>query len=110
MGTAGLVGSDFIWKEGEFIPWADAQLHLLTVAVQFGASVFEGIRCYDTPQGPAIFRLPEHIRRLHDSCRIYRMPIEWSAEELVQASIETVRKNGLENCYIRPMALSGPGV
>jgi branched-chain amino acid aminotransferase len=109
MGTARLEGSDFIWKQGDFIPWADAQLHLLTVAVQFGASVFEGIRCYGTPNGPAVFRLPEHIRRLQDSCRIYRMPLEWSAEELMQACLATVAKNSLTDCYIRPMTLWGYG-
>ena len=109
MGTASLVGSDFIWKEGEFIPWQDAQLHLLAVAVQFGASVFEGIRCYDTPKGPAVFRLPEHIRRLQDSCAIYRMPLKWTAAELIEACRDTVRKNELTDCYIRPMVLWGYG-
>lgn len=109
MGTATLVGSDFIWKEGEFIPWQDAQLHLLAVAVQFGASVFEGIRCYETPKGPAVFRLPEHIRRLQDSCSIYRMPLKWSAEELIEACRDTVQKNELKDCYIRPMVLWGYG-
>lgn len=109
MGTASLVGSDFIWKDGDFIPWGDAQLHLLTLAVQFGSSVFEGVRCYDTPKGPAAFRLPEHIRRLHDSCRIYRMPLKWTAQELQEACLETVRKNGLQDCYIRPMTLWGYG-
>ncbi|MHC4924994.1 MAG: aminotransferase class IV, partial [Planctomycetota bacterium] len=109
MGTATLVGSDVIWKEGDFIPWQDAQLHLLTVAVQFGASVFEGIRCYDTPKGPAVFRLPEHIRRLQDSCRIYRMPLKWTAEEIIEACRDTVRTNELKDCYIRPMVLWGYG-
>ena len=80
------------------------------MAVQFGASMFEGIRCYETPDGPAIFRLKEHIRRLHDSCRIYRMPLAHSADALVEACRETVRKNGLSDCYIRPMVLWGYGV
>lgn len=109
MGTARLNESEFIWKEGEFIAWNDAQLHLLTVAVQFGASIFEGIRCYDTPAGPAVFRLPEHIRRFHDSARIYRMPLKWTQEELAEACLDTVRKNGLTDCYIRPMVLWGYG-
>ena len=109
MGTSALTGADFIWKDGEFIPWQDAQVHILAVAVQFGASVFEGIRAYDTPQGPAVFRLPEHIRRLQDSCRIYRMPLKWSADELTEACLEVVRKNGLKDCYIRPMPLWGYG-
>ena len=109
MGTSALTAVDWIWKDGDFIRWEDAQLHLLTVAVQFGASMFEGIRCYDTPRGPAIFRLKEHIRRLQDSCRIYRMPLEHSADTLIEAARETVRKNGLKDCYIRPMVLWGYG-
>ena len=108
MGT-GLTGSEWIWKDGDFIPWGEAKVHLLAVAVQFGASMFEGIRCYETDKGPAIFRLPEHIRRLHDSCRIYRMPLEHSQETLVEACKETVRRNGLGDCYVRPMVLWGYG-
>jgi branched-chain amino acid aminotransferase len=106
---AGITASDWIWKEGEFIPWADAQLHLLSTAVQFGTSMFEGIRAYETPRGPAIFRLPEHLRRLQDSCRIYRMPSRFGIDELTEACVETVRRNGLRNCYIRPMVLRGYG-
>ena len=109
MGTSALTGSDWIWKDGEFIPWGEAKLHLLTVAVQFGSSMFEGIRCYETEQGPAVFRLREHIRRLHDSCRIYRMPLSHSIDALVEACRETVRKNGLGDCYVRPMVLWGYG-
>lgn len=109
MGTSGLTAVDWIWKDGEFVRWEDAQLHLLSVAVQFGASMFEGIRCYDTARGPAIFRLREHIRRLRDSCRIYRMPLEHTDEALVEACRETVRRNGLKDCYVRPMVLWGYG-
>lgn len=109
MANTGLVGSDWIWKDGDFVAWEDAKLHLLTVAVQFGASMFEGIRCYETERGPAIFRLKEHIRRLHDSCRIYRMPLGHSQEALVEACRETVRRNGLGDCYVRPMVLWGYG-
>lgn len=101
--------SEWIWKDGDFIPWNDARLHLLSTAVQFGTSVFEGIRAYATPAGPAIFRLPEHIRRLQDSCRIYRLPLEHDAGTLEAACVETVRRNGLDNCYIRPMVLRGYG-
>lgn len=101
--------SEWIWKDGEFIPWADARLHLLSTAVQFGTSVFEGIRAYATPDGPAIFRLDAHIRRLQDSCRIYRFPLEHPAEVLRDACVETVRRNGLADCYIRPMVLRGYG-
>lgn len=109
MANTGLVGSEWIWKDGDFVAWADAKLHLLTVAVQFGASMFEGIRCYETERGPAIFRLKEHIRRLHDSCRIYRMPLGHAQEALVEACRETVRRNGLGDCYVRPMVLWGYG-
>jgi len=109
MGTSAFAGSEWIWKDGEFVPWADAKVHLLAVAVQFGASMFEGIRCYETARGPAVFRLKEHIRRLHDSCRIYRMPLTHTREALVEACRDTVRKNRLGDCYIRPMVLWGYG-
>jgi branched-chain amino acid aminotransferase len=109
MGTSALTGADWVWKDGGFVAWDQAQVHLLSLAVQFGASVFEGIRCYDTPEGPAVFRLEEHIRRLEDSCRIYRMPLEYSADALVEACLDTVRKNGLTDCYVRPMVLWGYG-
>ena len=109
MGTSALTAADWIWKDGAFVGWQDAQVHLLSVAVQFGSSVFEGIRCYETAEGPAIFRVKEHIRRLHDSCRIYRMPLSHSEEALVEACRETVRKNGLSSCYVRPMVLWGYG-
>jgi branched-chain amino acid aminotransferase len=109
MGTSALTGADWVWKDGDFVAWDQAQVHLLSLAVQFGASVFEGIRCYDTPEGPAVFRLKEHIRRLEDSCRIYRMPLAHSAGALVEACLDTVRKNGLTDCYIRPMVLWGYG-
>ena len=109
MGTSSLTGSEWIWADGEFVPWADAKVHLLSVAVQFGSSMFEGIRCYKTDDGPAIFRLREHIRRLHDSCRIYRMPLKHSVDDLVEACKDTVRKNDLGDCYVRPMVLWGYG-
>ena len=101
--------SDWIWKDGEFIRWDDANVHLLAHAVQFGTSLFEGIRCYETPEGPAVFRLDAHLRRLIDSCRVYRMAPEWSADDLTQASLDTIRKNGLTDCYVRPMVLRGFG-
>lgn len=101
--------SDWIWHDGTFVPWADANVHLLSLAVQFGTSVFEGIRCYATPRGPAIFRLPEHIRRLRDSCAIYRMVPEYDQAALEEACRAVVRKNALADCYIRPMVLRGYG-
>jgi branched-chain amino acid aminotransferase len=107
--STGLTGAEWIWKDGEFIPWADATTHILSLAVQFGSSVFEGIRCYDTPAGPAIFRLEPHMRRLMDSCRIYRMVPQQTQEELEEACKETVRRNGLRDCYLRPMVIRGYG-
>jgi branched-chain amino acid aminotransferase len=101
--------ADWIWKDGEFIRWRDANVHLLSLAVQFGSSVFEGIRCYRTPQGGAIFRLNEHIRRLFDSCRIYRIEQRWSFDELKDACTSVVARNGFTQCYIRPMVLRGYG-
>jgi branched-chain amino acid aminotransferase len=109
MGTSSLTAAEWIWKDGEFVAWEDAQVHLLSVAVQFGSSMFEGIRCYETAKGPAIFRLREHVRRLRDSCRIYRMPLAHDEATLVEACRDTVRRNGLKDCYVRPMVLWGYG-
>ena len=100
---------EWIWKNGDMVPWAEATVHVLSVAVQFGSSVFEGIRCYDTKQGPAVFRLPEHLRRLHDSCRIYRMDSGYSQADMTEACLEVVRRNNFQSCYIRPMVLRGYG-
>ena len=109
MGAVGFNEAEWIWKDGEFIKWHDAQLHLLSTAVQFGTSVFEGMRAYDTERGPAIFRLDAHIRRLFDSARIYRMVPDYAPEDVTAASREIVVKNGLRDCYIRPMILRGYG-
>jgi branched-chain amino acid aminotransferase len=94
-----------IWRDGNFVEWDDATIHVMSHVVHYGSSVFEGIRCYETPSGPAIFRLPEHMRRFADSCRIYRMPLEHSQETLTQACIDTVSENGLPHCYLRPVAV-----
>jgi len=104
-----LTESEWIWKDGEYLPWGDATVHLLSLAVQFGSSVFEGIRCYQTTRGPAVFRLDAHIRRLFDSCRVYRMLPDLSEDDVRTACVETIRKNGLGDCYIRPMVLRGYG-
>jgi branched-chain amino acid aminotransferase len=109
MAKVTLQESSWIWRDGAFVPWAEAKLHLLATAVQFGTSVFEGIRTYDTARGPAIFRLDAHIRRLIDSARIYRMPPEYTLAELETVCRETVAKNELTDCYIRPMVLRGYG-
>ena len=107
--STGLTGADWIWKDGEFIPWDEAKTHVLSLAIQFGSSVFEGIRAYETGRGAAIFRLQPHIRRLFDSCRIYRMTPEQTMGEVEEACVATVRENGLRDCYIRPMVLRGYG-
>lgn len=101
--------ADWIWKDGEFIPWDEAKVHIMTLAVQFGSSVFEGIRCYRTRQGPAIFRLRDHLRRLRDSCRIYRMELPYTIDQLAEACVAAVERNGFESCYIRPMVLRSLG-
>jgi branched-chain amino acid aminotransferase len=98
-----------IWHNGRFIAWDEARIHVLSHVVSYGSSVFEGVRCYDTQRGPAIFRLREHTRRLLDSARIYRMPIGYSLEQLMEAQVELVRVNGLRSCYIRPIVLRGYG-
>jgi branched-chain amino acid aminotransferase len=94
-----------IWRDGKFVDWEDATIHVMSHVVHYGSSVFEGIRCYATPEGPAIFRLEDHMRRLADSCKIYRMPLEYSTETLVQAAIDTVVENDMPHCYLRPIAV-----
>jgi branched-chain amino acid aminotransferase len=98
-----------IWHNGKFIDWNDATIHIMSHVVHYGSSLFEGIRCYSTTQGPAIFRLREHIKRLHESCHVYRMPLEYSIEQLMEACLETVRVNGFKECYLRPVAFRGYG-
>ena len=87
--------TDKIWRDGELVNWEDATLHVMSHVVHYGSSVFEGIRCYDTPNGGAVFRLREHMRRLLDSARIYRMPLRYTTDELVQAVVDTVAANEL---------------
>lgn len=101
----------FVWLDGEFVPWDDAKVHVATHALHYGTCLFEGIRCYKTEDGPAVFRLHEHIDRLYNSCKIYRMEdeIRWSRDEFVEITLETVRKNKHEACYIRPIIFRGYG-
>jgi branched-chain amino acid aminotransferase len=106
---AKITATDWIWRDGEFIPWNDAQVHLLAHSLQFGSSVFEGVRCYSTPRGPAIFRLEDHLKRMVNSCKIYRMDVKYTVDDLVAACCELVEKNGLDACYLRPMVLRGYG-
>jgi len=107
--STGLTGAEWIWKDGEFIPWGEAKTHILSLAVQFGSSIFEGIRAYKTVRGAAVFRLGPHVRRLFDSCKIYRMEPSQGMKEIEDACVATVRKNALEDCYIRPMVVRGYG-
>lgn len=98
-----------IWHNGQFIAWNDAKIHVLSHVVSYGSSVFEGIRCYETTNGPAVFRLAEHMRRMIDSAKIYRMELPYSVEQLNDAAVELVRENNLASCYIRPIVFRGYG-
>lgn len=94
-----------IWRDGKLLNWGDAHIHVMSHVVHYGSGVFEGVRCYETPGGGAIFRAREHMRRLLDSCKIYRIPIQYSVDDLVQAMCDTVEGNGLQECYIRPLVI-----
>jgi len=94
-----------IWRDGQLVNFEDATIHVMSHVVHYGSSVFEGVRCYETPNGGAIFRAREHMRRLHDSCKIYRMPLQYSIDDLIQGMIETVAGNDLRECYLRPLVL-----
>ncbi len=99
--------SEKIWHNGQFIPWDEAKIHVLSHVVSYGTSVFEGIRCYQLPDGPGIFRLREHMQRLLDSGKIYRFDLPFSLDELERAAIELVQVNAMQHCYIRPIILRG---
>ncbi|GAB4110484.1 MAG: branched-chain amino acid transaminase [Roseiflexaceae bacterium] len=101
--------SKFIWFNGEMVPWEQATVHVMTHAMHYGSSVFEGIRAYQTPKGPAIFRLAPHVRRLIDSAKIYRMEVKYTPDQLAEACKATVRENGLGNAYLRPLVWRGYG-
>ena len=98
-----------VWMDGEFVALKDAKINVLAHVVHYGSSVFEGIRCYETENGPAVFRLEEHMQRLIDSAKIYKMDIPYTREELVQAVIDTIKANNLKSCYIRPITYRGFG-
>ena len=105
-----LTPTEKIWHNGRLIPWEDATIHVLSHVVSYGSSVFEGIRCYSTPGGPAVFRLREHVRRMVDSARVYRMEdVGFTADQLCEAMLEVVRVNRMDSCYIRPIILRGYG-
>jgi branched-chain amino acid aminotransferase len=98
-----------IWMNGEFIDWADARIHVGSHGLHYGTGVFEGIRCYETAKGPAVFRLADHLTRLRNSARLLYMELPYSVEELRSASLELVGMNGLPECYLRPLAFYGYG-
>jgi branched-chain amino acid aminotransferase len=98
-----------IWMNGELVDWTDARVHVGVHGLHYGSGVFEGIRCYDTPKGPAVFRLGEHLQRLHNSARLLHMQIPYSVDELRDATNELLGANGLDECYIRPIAFYGYG-
>lgn len=98
-----------IWMGGRFVDWDKANVHILTHALHYGYAVFEGIRCFPTSSGPAIFRLDEHLERFGNSAKIYRMNLGFSAKELREACLELVRQNGVDECYLRPIAYTAYG-
>jgi len=104
-----LAESKLIWMDGELVPWSEAKVHVLTHSLHYGMGVFEGIRAYETKTGPAVFRLTPHIERLFNSAKIYMLDIPFTVEEIIQATKDTVRENGLNSCYIRPIVYLGYG-
>ncbi|MFB6303496.1 MAG: branched-chain amino acid transaminase [Haloferacaceae archaeon] len=100
---------DTIWMDGEFVDWDDAQVHVLTHGLHYGTGVFEGVRCYDTEEGPALFRWDEHLDRFFASGRPYDMELPHDREELTEATLELIRRQNLESCYVRPIAFYGYG-
>ncbi len=101
--------SDVIWMNGALVPWDEARIHVGAHVIHYGSAVFEGIRCYSTPEGPAVFRLDAHMERLFNSAKIYWMELPWSQEQLNEAILETIQVNRLKSCYIRPIAYRGFG-
>jgi branched-chain amino acid aminotransferase len=99
--------SPVVWKNGEVIKWDDARIHVMSHVVHYGSSVFEGIRCYNTSQGSAVFRLPEHIQRLLNSAKIYRMDPSYTREQICDATVDLIGESGLKECYIRPVVFRG---
>src|SRR5436189_6263670 len=95
--------SEKIWFNGKFVEWDDARIHVMSHVVNYGSSVFEGIRCYNTTKGSAVFRLPEHMQRLVNSAKVYRMDSKYTRDEFCDATVELIRQSGLKECYIRPL-------
>jgi branched-chain amino acid aminotransferase len=101
--------SELIWMNGEFVAWDDAKVHVLSHGLHYGSGVFEGIRCYETERGPAVFRHLDHLDRMANSARMYYLPLPYSPQELREATHELIRRNELRSCYIRPLAFRGYG-
>ncbi|MEO0053167.1 MAG: branched-chain amino acid transaminase [candidate division WOR-3 bacterium] len=99
--------SRFIWMNGNYVPWEEAKIHICSHVIHYGTGVFEGLRCYKTPKGPAVFRLADHTNRLFNSAKIYRMEIPFTREQINQATVELIKKNELDECYIRPIVYRG---
>lgn len=99
--------ADFIWFNGEMVKWEEAKVSVMSHALHYGTSVFEGVRCYDSHKGPVVFRHREHMQRLRDSAKIYRFPVSLSVDELMEACRATLRKNNLKSAYIRPLVFVG---
>jgi len=108
---ANIAEADYIWKNGEIVPWAEATTHVLSHSLHYGSGVFEGIRCYQDPESKKsyVFRLREHMVRLHRSCKIAQIDLPFTVEELCDATVEVIRKNNLKSCYIRPIVYRGYG-
>jgi len=96
-----------VWMNGRLVPWKDANIHIASHVIHYGSSLFEGFRAYETPRGTAVFRLEGHIKRLYNSCKMYRMEVPYSSEEFNRAVIDTIRANGYKSCYIRPIIYRG---
>ena len=101
--------TDKIWHNGKLINWDDATIHVMSHVIHYGSSVFEGVRCYELPSGPAIFRANEHMQRLLDSAKVYRIDVDFTREQLVKGMIDTIAHNGAWPCYVRPIVLRGYG-
>jgi len=103
----GFEQTKWVWMNGQVVAWKDATLHVSSHALHYGSGVFEGIRCYETTQGPALFRLWDHLDRLYASAAVYELKIPYSREQLAEATCEIVLRNGFRNCYVRPICFLG---
>jgi branched-chain amino acid aminotransferase len=105
----GISSLKYIWLDGKFVDWDEAKIHVLTHGLHYGYAIFEGIRCFDTPKGPAVFRLDDHLKRFFNSAKIYRMDLGYTIEQIHDACVDLIKRNGVREAYIRPIAFSGYG-